>query len=202
MPAMPSGADSGGGAGSAAPGDPAGDAGAGTGGGAADRAGDQTGGEGAADWADGGGAADRAGGWGTADWAGGGVACGQGRDGDAGAPGAAFPGAAFPGAAVTGPGAGRCSHQRWSAGTVGKAGAPAGCARVVSRLRPGIQSGSQHSCSFLASSSTCGSRNAASCFQASVLNGGKKSVLANSRFLELYRASQRPGSLPSATSDR
>ena len=35
------------------------------------------------------------------------------------------------------------------------------------------------------SSSTCGSPIAASCFQASVLNGGKKSFLANNRFLEL-----------------
>jgi len=34
------------------------------------------------------------------------------------------------------------------------------------------------------------------------VNGGKKSVLANSRFLELYRASQSPGSLASATSDK
>src|SRR5262249_59144767 len=88
----------------------------------------------------------------------GGPAWGQDRDGDA-AP------------AARGPVAG-LSHQRWSAGTVGRTGAAAGCSSVASRLRWPAQSGSQHSCSFRASSSTCGSPSAASCFQASVLNGG------------------------------
>ena len=111
-------------------------------------------------------------------------------------------GAGIPWAGVPAPGAGRCCHQGWPAGTGGRAGAAAGCSRVASRLRLDTQSGLQHSCSFLASSSTCGSRSAASCFQVSVVNGGKKSVLANSRFLELYRASQSPGSLASATSDK
>src|SRR5262249_1871228 len=133
--------------------------------------------------------ADSGGGAGSED-PGGGV-CGQDRDGVAGAAG-------------LGPDAGLLSPPRWAGGTAGpgRAGAAAGCSRVVSRLRSEAQSGSQHSCSLRASSSTCGSPRAASCFQASVVNGGKKSFLANSRFLELYRASQRPGSLLSATSDR
>ena len=136
--------------------------------------------------------ADSGGGAGRAD-PGGGV-CGQARDGDA---------TAGLGPDVSlGPDAGLFSHQRWSAATGGGAGAAAGCSRIASRLRSQTHSGSQHSCSLRASSSTCGSASAASCFQASVVNGGKKSFLANSRFLELYRASQRPGSLPSATSDR
>ena len=167
VPAMPSGADSGGGAGSEPPGGPAGGAAAGAG------AGPGAGRE--------------------ATGPGDGAGCGRGRDGDAGA------GAGWAG--VPAPGAGRCCHQGWPSGTGGRTEA-AGCSRVASRLRLDTQSGLQHSCSFLASSSTCGSRSAASCFQASVVNGGKKSVLANSRFLELYRASQSPGSLASATSDK
>ena len=77
------------------------------------------------------------------------------------------------------------SHQRCSTGIDGRAGVTACRSRVISRLPVDTQSGSQHSCSRRTSSSTCGSPIAASCFQASVSNGGKKSFLANSRFLEL-----------------
>ena len=77
------------------------------------------------------------------------------------------------------------SHQRCSTGIGVRTGVAACRSRVISRLWLGTQSGSQHSCSRRTSSSTCGSPIAASCFQASVSNGGKKSFLANSRFLEL-----------------
>jgi hypothetical protein len=91
------------------------------------------------------------------------------------------------------------SHQRNSAGFGGGAGA--GTSSIFSMLRSDTQSGSQHSCSRLTSSVTCGSRSAASCFQAWLSNGAEKSPRQNKRFLELYRASQRPGSLLRATSE-
>src|SRR6266699_2477726 len=138
VPAMPSGADSGGGAGSAAPGCAPDGAAAAAGGGAA---------------------------------AAGGGAWGQGRDDAA--------------ATDPVPDVGFFSHQRCSAGICGRTRGAARGSRVISRLLPDAQSGSQHACSRRASASTCGSPSAASCFQASVLNGGKKSFLANSRFLEL-----------------
>ncbi len=77
------------------------------------------------------------------------------------------------------------SHQRCSTGIGCRAGVTACWSRIISRLLVDTQSGSQHSCSRRTSSSTCVSPIAASCFQTSVLNGGKKSFLANSRFLEL-----------------
>ncbi len=127
----------------------------------------------------------------------GGVPCDHGREAGlsagepaSGEPGTGEPAAAEPAArelAAAEPGAamGFFSHQRCSTGIGCRAGVMACWSRVISRLLVDTQSGSQHSCSLRTSSSTCGSPIAASCFQASVLNGGKKSFLANSRFLEL-----------------
>ena len=106
---------------------------------------------------------------------------GAGDEEDEAAAGAAGELAAAELAAATG----FFSHQRCSTGMGCRVGVTACWSRVISRLLLGPQSGSQHSCSRRTSSSTCGSPIAASCFQASVLNGGKKSFLANSRFLQL-----------------
>src|SRR5271165_3748014 len=103
----------------------------------------------------------------------------------AGEPAAAEPTTCEPATAEPGAATGFLSHQRCSTGIGCRAEVTACWSRVISRLLVDTQSGSQHSCSLRTSSSTCGSPIAANCFQASVLNGGKKSFLANNRFLEL-----------------
>src|SRR5208282_2434387 len=90
-----------------------------------------------------------------------------------GEPATGEPATGEPGAAT-----GFFSHQRCSTGIGCRAGVTACWSRVISRLLVDTQSGSQHSCRRRTSSLTCGSPIAASCFQASVLNGRKKSLLA------------------------